>query len=199
MQWSTIRKIKLKPWLSDLRIEFDFDKQLDGPRCVTSSNGNICCDTGPLWGDFTGPRWISLIKASDAELCCFLWSALEHTCKQLWGWWIETPSHSLWRHCNVAVYLNSVTMDRINVGKFCTIQSHVHLSFRILLYSKVLTFVKPTHVKPILDIVCHIHIYSEYLALFDWGSSKSNITQSTVSMGRFYTSSYMCGCLYKHI
>ena len=95
--------------------------------------------------------------------------------------------------------LDSVTMHRINVGKCCTIQSHVFLSFRILLYSKALTFGKPTHVKPILDIVCHIHIYSEYLALFDWGSSKSNITQSTVSMGRFYTSSYMCGCLYKHI
>ena len=21
--------------------------------------------------------------------------------KQLWGWWFETPSRSLWRHCNV--------------------------------------------------------------------------------------------------
>ena len=21
--------------------------------------------------------------------------------KQSWGWWFETPSHSLWRHCNV--------------------------------------------------------------------------------------------------
>ena len=20
--------------------------------------------------------------------------------KQSWGWWFETPSHSLWRHCN---------------------------------------------------------------------------------------------------
>ena len=23
--------------------------------------------------------------------------------KQWWGWWFETPSHSLWRHCNVEV------------------------------------------------------------------------------------------------
>ena len=30
--------------------------------------------TGPLWGKSTGPRWISLTKASDAELRCFPWS-----------------------------------------------------------------------------------------------------------------------------
>ena len=28
--------------------------------------------TGPLCGEFTGPRWIPLTKASDAELWCFL-------------------------------------------------------------------------------------------------------------------------------
>ena len=35
---------------------------------MTSSNGNICCITGPLWGEFPGHRWISLTKASDTEL-----------------------------------------------------------------------------------------------------------------------------------
>ena len=24
--------------------------------------------------------------------------------KQSWGWWFETPSHSLWRHCNIHLY-----------------------------------------------------------------------------------------------
>ena len=38
------------------------------------SNGNIFRVTGPLWGEFTGHRWIPLTKASDAELWCFLWS-----------------------------------------------------------------------------------------------------------------------------
>ena len=31
--------------------------------------------TGPLCGEFTGPRWIPRTKASDAELWCFLWCA----------------------------------------------------------------------------------------------------------------------------
>ena len=38
---------------------------------------NIFRVTGPLRGEFTGHRWIPLAKASDAELCCFLWSAPE--------------------------------------------------------------------------------------------------------------------------
>ena len=44
---------------------------------MTSSNGNIFHVTGPLCGEFTGPRWIPLTRASDAELWCFLWSAHE--------------------------------------------------------------------------------------------------------------------------
>ena len=43
--------------------------------------------TGPLWGESTGHRWITLTKTSDAELWCFLWSAPEQTYEQT----IETP------------------------------------------------------------------------------------------------------------
>ena len=45
----------------------------------TSSNADIFCVTGPLWGEPTGHRWTLLTKASDAELWCFLWSAPEQT------------------------------------------------------------------------------------------------------------------------
>ena len=44
---------------------------------MTSSNGNIFRVTGHLCDEFTGPRWITRTKASDAELSCFLWSAPE--------------------------------------------------------------------------------------------------------------------------
>ena len=53
----------------------------------TSSNENIFRVPGPLCGEFTGHRWISLTKASDAELWCFLWCAPEQTPEQT----IETP------------------------------------------------------------------------------------------------------------
>ena len=44
---------------------------------MMSSNGNISRVTGLLCWEFTGHRWISHTKASDAELCCFLWSVPE--------------------------------------------------------------------------------------------------------------------------
>ena len=63
---------------------------------MTSLNGNIFRVAGPLWGEFTGHRWIPLTKASDAELWCFLWSAQLRLNKQLSkptkGWWFEMPS-----------------------------------------------------------------------------------------------------------
>ena len=44
---------------------------------MTSSSGNIFRATGPLCGEFTGPRRIPLTKASGTKLGCFLWFAPE--------------------------------------------------------------------------------------------------------------------------
>ena len=44
--------------------------------------GNIFRVTGPLCGEFTGHRWVPRTQASDAELWCFLWFALEPTVEQ---------------------------------------------------------------------------------------------------------------------
>ena len=44
---------------------------------MTSSNGNIFRVTGLLCGEFIGHRWIPRTKASDAELWCSIWFALE--------------------------------------------------------------------------------------------------------------------------
>ena len=47
----------------------------------------LCKGTGPLWGESISHWQISLTKASDAKLWCFLWSAPEQTVKQT----IEVP------------------------------------------------------------------------------------------------------------
>ena len=67
---------------------------------MTSWNGNFYRVTGNLCGEFTGGRWIPITKTSDAGLWCFL-CLNKGPSKQSWGWWFETPSRSLWRHCNV--------------------------------------------------------------------------------------------------
>ena len=70
---------------------------------MTSWNGNIFRVTGPLCGEFTGHRWIffpaqrPVTRSFDVFFDLDLNKPLS---KQLWGWWLETQSHSLWRHCN---------------------------------------------------------------------------------------------------
>ena len=49
---------------------------------MTSSNGNIFCITGLLWGESTSYWWVPLTKASDMELWCFLWSEPDQTVEQ---------------------------------------------------------------------------------------------------------------------
>ena len=65
----------------------------------TSSNGNCFRVTGPLCGEFTGRQWIPLTKASDASVFFDL-RLNKRLSKQSWGWWFDTPSRSLLRHCN---------------------------------------------------------------------------------------------------
>ena len=64
---------------------------------MTSSNGNIFRVTGPLCGEFTGHPWITRTKASFDVF--FHLRLNKRLSKQSWGWWFETPSRPLWRHC----------------------------------------------------------------------------------------------------
>ena len=64
---------------------------------MTSSNGNIFRVTGPLCGEFTGPGEFPTQRPVARSLDVRLNKRLS---KQPWGWWFETPSWSLWRHCN---------------------------------------------------------------------------------------------------
>ena len=59
---------------------------------MTSPNGNTSRVTGPLYGKFTGSRWIPHTKASDAEPWCFLWFAWIN------GWENNREAGDLRRH-----------------------------------------------------------------------------------------------------
>ena len=53
----------------------------------------ICAGNSSVTGQLPAQRLVTL--------WCFLWSALDkRPSKQWWGWWFETPSRPLWRHCN---------------------------------------------------------------------------------------------------
>ena len=68
---------------------------------MTSSNVDTFCVTDPLCGEFTGHRWIPTQRPVMRSFDVFFDLRLnKRLSKQLWGWWLETPSCPLWRHCN---------------------------------------------------------------------------------------------------
>ena len=69
---------------------------------MTSSNGSIsallalCAGNSPVTGEFPAQRPVT--RGFDVFFDLGMNKRLS---KQSWGWWFETPSHPLWRHCNV--------------------------------------------------------------------------------------------------
>ena len=66
----------------------------------------ICARNSPVTGEFPtqGPVTRSFDVFFDLRLN-------KHLNNQPWGWWFETPSHPLWRHCNA--------MWSAKCGPFC--------------------------------------------------------------------------------
>ena len=62
---------------------------------MTSTNGNIFHVTGPLCGEFTGQRPVT--RSFDVFFDLRL---IKRLSKHSRGWWFETLSRPLWRHCN---------------------------------------------------------------------------------------------------
>ena len=82
---------------------------------MTWSNGNVFRVTGPLCGEFTAPRWIPRLKASDAEPWCFFdLGPNKRLSKQSIRRWFETPSRQLWRHSQVCDSQGPLSWTEIN-------------------------------------------------------------------------------------
>ena len=56
----------------------------------------FCAGNFPVPGEFPSQRPVTRSFAIFFDLCLN-----KRLSKQSWGWWFETPSCSLWRHCNV--------------------------------------------------------------------------------------------------
>ena len=68
---------------------------------MTSSNGNIFRVTDHLCGEFTVTGEFPAQRPVTQSFGVFFDLRLNKwLSKHSWGWWFETPSRSLWRHCN---------------------------------------------------------------------------------------------------
>ena len=58
----------------------------------------ICAGNSPVTGEFPAQRPVTQSFDSFFDL-----QPNKRLSKQSWGWWFETLSRPLWRHCNVIV------------------------------------------------------------------------------------------------
>ena len=114
---------------------------------MTSSDGNIFSVTVHLWGESTGHQWISLAKASDTELWCFLWSMPERLSKLSRHRWFETLSRSLWRYCNLSPISSQRAPHSLSVRasyrvSFVSIDLYCSVS---VVWNEMLCYIKPRY------------------------------------------------------
>ena len=55
----------------------------------------LCAGNSPVTGEFPAQRPVTRSFDVFFDLCLN-----KRLSKQMWGWWFETPSRLLWRHCN---------------------------------------------------------------------------------------------------
>ena len=99
---------------------------------MTSSNGNIFRVTGPLF-----PAQRPVTRRFDVFCDLRLNKRLS---KQSWGWWFETPSCSLWRHCNVCELFWEPECWNRSVYCICkpsllTLYNYIYVSIFIIMLS----------------------------------------------------------------
>ena len=64
----------------------------------------LCAGNSPVTGEFPSQRPVTRSLDVFFHLC-----PNKRLSKQSWGWWFETPSRPLWRHCNVIFLSRQVT------------------------------------------------------------------------------------------
>ena len=76
----------------------------------------ICVGNPPVSGEFPAQRPVTRSFDVFFDLC-----PNKRLGKQSWGWWFDTPSLSLWRHCNDQSPLHSPWQRSSNVHLWCVL------------------------------------------------------------------------------
>ena len=87
----------------------------------------LCAGNSPITGEFPAQRPVT--RSFDVFFDLRLNKPL---CKQSWGWWFETPSRSLWRHCNVWIRLYIILHRTHGTGVFHCIHGYVLWNFQCI-------------------------------------------------------------------
>ena len=97
---------------------------------MTSSNGSVllalCEGNSPVIGEFPSQRPVTRSADVFFDLC-----VNKRLSKHSRRWWFETPSHSLWRHCNVIG--RRCKYDWFQLHLFC-FMTFMNLKFGLIFY-----------------------------------------------------------------
>ena len=105
----------------------------------------FCAGNSRVAGEFLTQRPVTRSFDVFFDLC-----QNKRLSKQWWGWWFETPSHPLWRHCNgISV-----------VVLFCCVTILYKYS------GKVLTIIVNTF--PIKNMLCCVYSAETWSTSFNW-------------------------------
>ena len=92
---------------------------------MTSSNGNIFRVTGHLCGEFTGPGEFPAQRPVTRSFDIFFEQRVNKgLSKQSWGWWCETLSRPLWRHCSDTPGCNGACITSSHI---CGVAFHIYI------------------------------------------------------------------------
>ena len=94
---------------------------------ILSSLLVLCAGNSPVTGEFPAQRPVTRSFDIFFDLCLN-----KGMSKQSWGWWFDTPSHSLWRHCNALVWAT-------RTFTFLGVCVYVPVSVRVWSWTKLLT------------------------------------------------------------
>ena len=83
-----------------------------------------CADNSSVTGAFPSKKPVTRSFAVFADL-----HLNKRLFKQFWGWWFETPSRSLWRHCNAGVKISTIFLPSV-FANLCSTQ-YTHLSYSV--------------------------------------------------------------------
>ena len=90
--------------------------------------------TGTLFGDLTGHRWLPSQRPVTQSFDVFFDLCLnKQLSKQSRRRWFETPSRSLWHHCNGNIRLPPETILKLNLKKYRSSSNNIHFSCLLVL------------------------------------------------------------------
>ena len=89
----------------------------------------ICAENSPVPGEFRAQRPVTRLFDIFFDL-----RLNKRLSKQSWGWWFETLSRSLWRHCNVVPHIKRIRQKGMKS------RCGLHKNFKRPLRSWALTF-----------------------------------------------------------